>query len=144
MSAGTGIMHSEENATELPVKFLQIWIIPNKTDVTPRYDQINIEENSVKNDFQQILSPNQDDAGVWIHQDAWFHLGSLGKGFEQDYKIKRNGNGVYVFVINGQIEVDDQLLSDRDAMGVWDVESINIKANSSAEVLLMDVPMSLS
>lgn len=145
MSAGTGIQHSEYNhSKEAPGQFLQIWLFPNKRNVTPRYDQLTLNKDDRNNKFQQILSPNPDDEGVWIHQDAWFHLGSLDKGFEQDYRIKRSGNGVYVFVINGQIEVDDQLLSDRDAMGVWDVESINIKANSSAEVLLMDVPMSLS
>lgn len=143
MSAGTGIMHSEENATELPVKFLQIWIIPNKTDVTPRYDQINIEEKSVQNDFQQILSPNQDDAGVWIHQDAWFNLARFDKGFSKEYKIKKEGNGVYVFVIKGKAKIGDQILDDRDGFGIWDAESFVLEAEENSEILLMEVPMEL-
>ena len=143
MSAGTGIMHSEENATEQPVKFLQIWIIPNKTDVTPRYDQVNIEEKSVKNDFQQILSPNQDDAGVWIHQDAWFSLARFDKGFSKEYKIHKAGNGVYAFVIKGSAIIGNQILNDRDGFGIWDTESFVLEAAKDSEILLMEVPMQL-
>ncbi|MNK19080.1 Quercetin 2,3-dioxygenase [compost metagenome] len=143
MSAGTGIMHSEENATKQPVKFLQIWIIPNKTDVTPRYDQVSIEENSVKNDFQQILSPNADDEGVWIHQDAWFNLAKFDKGFSKEYKINKPGNGVYAFVIKGSAKIGEQVLNERDGFGIWDVESFVLEATKDSEVLLMEVPMQL-
>ena len=81
MSAGTGVQHSEYNKNKDGlVKFLQIWVIPNKMNVTPRYDQISIKENEKINDFQQILSPNPYDEGVWIHQNAWFNLAKFEKG----------------------------------------------------------------
>ncbi|RZL12206.1 MAG: pirin family protein, partial [Pedobacter sp.] len=115
---------------------------PNKKNVTPRYDQQNLDVEAMHNNFQQILSPNQDDAGVWIHQDAWFSLGKFDNGFETEYKIKKAGNGVYAFVISGEVTIDGQTLSKRDGLGIWDAESISFKANTAdAEVLLMDVPM---
>jgi redox-sensitive bicupin YhaK (pirin superfamily) len=143
MSAGTGIMHSEENATDQPVKFLQIWIIPNTKDVKPRYDQINIEDAAVKNGFQQILSPNADDAGVWIHQDAWFNLARFDKGFSKEYQLHKPGNGVYAFVIKGKAKIGDQVLDKRDGFGIWDTESFVLEAQENSEILLMEVPMQL-
>jgi len=142
MSAGTGIRHSEynKNADSL-VKFLQIWIFPNQKNVMPRYDQITLNENDRKNKLQQILSPNADDEGVWIHQDAWFSMGNFDAGHTMDYAIKRKENGVYVFVLKGSITVNDQLLNERDGFGIWETDSISLKAESDTEVLLMDVPM---
>lgn len=143
MSAGTGIMHSEENGTEQAVKFLQIWVIPNKADVTPRYDQQNFEEKLIPNQFLQILSPNADDDGVWIHQDAWFNWGNFTEDKTVDYNIKKPGNGLYIFVLKGSAKVGDQLIDTRDALGVWDTENVTIEVNKGAEILLMDVPMEL-
>ena len=145
MSAGTGIQHSEYNRNKDKLtKFLQIWVFPNKKNVTPRYDQITLNEKDRHNKLQQIISPNPDDAGVWIHQDAWFHLGSFDKGFSTDYEIKKKGNGVYVFVIKGDVTVDGQVLNERDGLGIWDTDKIKITANSQgAEILIMDVPMSV-
>ena len=143
MSAGTGIYHSEynKNADKL-IKFLQIWLFPNKKDVTPRYDQITLKLEDRHNKLQQILSPNKEDAGVWIHQDAWFHLGTFDKDVATEYTIKRKGNGVYAFVIKGDIMLDGQLLNERDGMGIWDTDKISLVAISAgAEILLMDVPM---
>ncbi len=81
MSAGTGVSHSEYNKNQdKQVKFLQIWVFPNKRNVTPRYDQITLHETDRRNKFQQILSPNANDEGIWIHQDAWFHLGKFDEG----------------------------------------------------------------
>lgn len=145
MSAGTGITHSEKNKnTTKDVKFLQIWLFPNKKNVTPRYDQLTLNAQDRKNKLQQILSPNRDDEGVWIHQDAWFHLGSLDQKNKQTYKIKKNGNGVYVFVLNGEITVETQKLGARDGFGIWDISEISIVANKNAEVLLMEIPMKVS
>ena len=142
MSAGTGITHSEKNKSlSNEVKFLQIWIFPNKKNVEPRYDQLTLNAEDRKNKLQQILSPSQDDDGVWIHQDAWFHLGSLDEGNNQTYQLKKEGNGVYIFVINGEITVGDQKLNNRDGFGIWDVSEINILADTNAEVLVMEVPM---
>lgn len=144
MSAGTGIKHSEynKNADET-VRFLQIWVIPNKRNVAPRYDQITLNPDDRKNRLQQILSPNPDDAGVWIHQDAWFHLGSLNAGTSLQYHIKKSGNGVYAFVIEGEVEVNGQKLNRRDGLGITEIESLQLTALGNAEVLLMEVPMTV-
>ncbi len=144
MSAGTGIRHSEYNKNkDTPVKFLQIWVFPNKKNVAPRYGQITLNENDRHNKLQQILSPNQDDEGVWIHQNAWFHLGKFDKGVSTDYHFKQSGNGLYIFVLNGDINVDGQELNKRDGYGAWETDHINIKAITDAEFLLMEVPMNI-
>lgn len=144
MSAGTGVQHSEYNKNEdEAVKFLQIWVIPNKKSVTPRYDQITLNQEDRHNKLQQILSPNADDAGVWIHQDAWFHLGKFDKDFATEYTFKKQGNGLYVFVLNGDVTVGEQNLNKRDGLGIWNTEKVTIKANSEAEFLLMEVPMNI-
>ena len=144
MSAGTGIYHSEFNKnSDKLVKFLQIWVFPNKRNVEPRYDQITLKLADRHNKLQQILSPNPNDAGVWIHQNAWFHLGSFDKGFKTTYQIKGKGNGVYAFVLNGNISIGDQALGARDGYGVWNVDQFNIEADSKSEILLMEVPMAV-
>lgn len=142
MSAGTGVQHSEynKNKDEI-VKFLQIWVIPNRVNVTPRYDQISIKENEKINDFQQILSPNADDEGVWIHQDAWFNLAKFEKGNAKEYQLNKKGNGVYVFVLKGSAKIGDQTLDTRDGFGIWDAGSFSLEALADSEILLMEVPM---
>ncbi|MEO1050581.1 MAG: pirin family protein [Bacteroidota bacterium] len=142
MSAGTGIYHSEYNANkDKEVKFLQIWVIPNEENVSPRYDQISIKELATPNQFNQVLSPNDDDDGVWIHQDAWFHIGQFDQSTEQAYQIHREGNGVYAFMLDGEAEIAGQALESRDGFGIWDVDNFNIKAKAGARILLMEVPM---
>jgi redox-sensitive bicupin YhaK (pirin superfamily) len=142
MSAGTGITHSEYNKNDdVPVKFLQIWVFPNKKNVTPRYDQITLNIADRHNKLQQILSPNPDDAGVWIYQNAWFHLGKFDKGISADYHIKAKENGVYAFILSGEVTINNQHLYSRDGFGLWDTDMIMIKADSDAEFLLMEVPM---
>ena len=146
MSAGTGITHSEYNKNkDQPVKFLQIWVFPNQRNVEPRYDQITLDVNDRHNKFQQIISPDPKDEGVWIHQYAWFHLGRFDQGFEADYTIKKKGNGVYAFILKGDVTIEGQALKDRDGFGIWNTDKINFQANSQdAEVLLMEVPMELN
>ena len=143
MSAGTGITHSEYNHNKTkPVQLLQIWVFPNKRNVTPRYDQITLDVNQRHNKLQQILSPNSDDEGVWIHQDAWFHIGRFDQNFETTYTWKKQGNGVYVFVIKGNITVNGTALNERDGSGIWNTDTMTIQANSAnAELLIMEVPM---
>jgi len=144
MSAGTGIFHSEYNKnSDKEVKFLQIWLFPNKRDVNPRYDQISLNNEEMNDNLMQILSPNQDDEGVWIHQNAWFHMGNLSKGKSVEYKIKDSRNGVYAFIIDGDVSIEGQELNRRDGYGVWDTDKINIDATSNARVLLMEVPMTM-
>jgi len=143
MSAGTGIYHSEYNKNkDKDVKFLQIWVFPNKKAVEPRYDQISIRDIEVENKFYQVLSPNKDDQGVWVHQDAWFSIGKLTKGGSDEYKINKKGNGVYAFILEGEVEINNEKLAKRDGIGIWDTESITVKASENARVLLMEVPMS--
>lgn len=144
MSAGTGVYHSEYNKnSDQEVRFLQIWIFPNKKNVTPRYDQITLENNDLKNQLFQVLSPNAEDEGVWIHQDAWFHMGNLEAGFETSYTLKKEHNGVYAFILEGEVTIEDQKLEKRDGLGVWDADTIKIKADSDAKILLMEVPMEM-
>lgn len=145
MSAGTGIRHSEFNRNkDAQVKFLQIWVFPDKRGVAPRYDQITLDASKRHNRLQQILSPNADDEGVWIHQNAWFHLGTFNKGAGATYDLKDKRNGVYVFVIKGDVTVNGTALNQRDGLGVEQAASLDIKADSDgAEVLLMEVPMTL-
>ena len=144
MSAGTGIMHSEFNKNQdRDVKFLQIWLFPNKRDVKPRYDQISLKNGQIKNQYYQVLSPNPEDEGVWIHQNAWFHMGDFDKGFKSEYEIKGKGNGVYTFVLDGDVTIEGQPLNRRDGFGIWDTDKIAISADSDAKLLLMEVPMDL-
>lgn len=143
MSAGSGITHSEYNRNnDIPVKFLQIWIIPNKKNVNPRYDQITLSKGDRHNQFQQILSPNPGDEGVWVHQEAWFHLGKFDKDFPISYSLKKKDNGLYIFVIRGNFQVNDTILNERDGLGMAGTDDIRfIALSSDAEILLMEVPM---
>jgi redox-sensitive bicupin YhaK (pirin superfamily) len=142
MSAGTGVKHSEFNPNDdHRTKLLQIWVFPNQQNVEPRYQQISLNPEERKNKLQQILSPNADDEGVWIHQDAWFHLGKFDNGTTTTYNFKKEGNGVYAFILSGKVTINGQVLETRDGFGVWDVNSLDIEATSDAEFLLMEIPM---
>jgi hypothetical protein len=145
MSAGTGIYHSEYNKNkDKKVNFLQIWVFPKVRNIQPRYDQITFKPEDRINKLQQIVSPSKTDEGVWINQDAWFHLGNLKRGFQTTYSVKQKGNGVYAFVIEGDVTINDQKLNKRDGFGIWNVDQFSISADSDAELLLMDVPMELN
>jgi quercetin 2,3-dioxygenase len=146
MSAGTGIFHSEYNKNnDQPVKFLQIWLFPKSKNITPRYDQITLDINDRHNKLQQILSPNLNDAGVTINQDAWFHMGKFDEGFTTSYQLKNHRNGVYAFVIKGDFTIANNELNEKDGLGIWNTGILSIKANSQdAELLLMEVPMAIS
>ena len=142
MSAGTGIQHSEFNPNHNHhTKLFQIWLFPKYRNLAPRYQQITLDKSLEKNDFAQILSPNPDDAGVWIHQDAWFYLSDFDNGFSKKLALKKGGNGFYVMNIEGEIEVNGEKLEKRDAIGIWETNEIVIKANSNAKFLVMEIPM---
>lgn len=143
ISAGTGVFHSEKNKNpNEQVQFLQIWLFPNKLNGAPRYDQVSLNVQDRHNNFQQILSPNPDDSGVWVQQDAWFSLGKFDAGFTTNYQLKKPGNGVYAFVLEGNVTINGKQLNRRDGFGIWDTDQLDFTANSAgAEVLLMDVPM---
>lgn len=143
MSAGSGITHSEFNANEdATVKLLQIWVFPDKKNVTPRYGQLEIDLAQMHNNLLQLVSPYPEDEGLWIHQHAWFFMGRFDEHVEKEYAFRKQGNGVYVFVINGSFTVNGVNLDDRDALGLWDTDKISIQANKAdSQILLMEVPM---
>jgi redox-sensitive bicupin YhaK (pirin superfamily) len=142
MSAGTGIQHSEYNPNPgQHTKLFQIWLFPKYRNVEPRYQQITLDKSLEKNDFAQILSPNPEDAGVWIHQDAWFYLSDFEQDFSKKLGLKKEGNGFYIINIEGEIVVNGEQLQRRDAIGIWATNEIEIKANTNAKILIMEIPM---
>jgi len=142
MSAGSGIVHSEYNASKTdPVNFLQIWVFPKLKNIAPRYEQKTFDPAARENKFQVVVSPEQNSEGVFINQDAWFSLGTLKKDFTTAYDVRHKGNGVYVFVLSGEVTVNGQKLNTRDGLGVSETDSLSITANTDTEVLLIDVPM---
>lgn len=145
MSAGTGIQHSEFNSnSNQELTLLQIWVIPNKKNVTPRYNQIMLKDIEEENRLIQIVSPNNNDDGAWIHQEAWFHLGTLKQGWNGTYQLKGNNHGVYVFVIEGKITIVNHELNKRDGLGISETSSFKINTINDSRILLMEVPMQLS
>ncbi len=142
LSAGTGIYHSEYNKNiDKKVNFLQIWVFPKERDIAPRYDQKTFNPEDRVNKLQVVVSPSKESEGVWINQDAWFSLGNFKKDFQTSYSINQKGNGLYAFVLEGDVTIQDQKLNKRDGFGVWDIDAITIKADSDAQLLLMEVPM---
>lgn len=142
MSAGTGVYHSEYNQNKNEwAKFLQIWIYPNKKNIDPRYDQKNLKVEDRHNKLQQILSPDPTDNGVWIYQDSWFSLGKFDPDIRSEYKMRKEGNGVYVFILKGEITLNGIKLSTRDGLGIWETNHVELSADSEVEFLLMEVPM---
>jgi len=142
MSAGTGVRHSEFNASPIEaVNLFQIWVFPKKRNITPRYDQRNFSINDRINKWQFVVSPNEVDNGLWINQDARFALTKLEAGKELTYTNAFKGNGVYLVVINGSAKVGDIQLSKRDALGIYDTNSFTVTANEDTELLAVEIPM---
>jgi redox-sensitive bicupin YhaK (pirin superfamily) len=141
MSAGTGIKHSEYNHyKDKDANFLQIWIIPKKRNIEPRYDQKRFDPAERVNQFQTVVAPDNEKA-TWINQDAWLSIGDFKAGFITSYPVKKAGNGVYAFVLNGSVTINGQTLYKRDAIGIWDIDQLTIEASTNSEILLIDVPM---
>ena len=144
MSAGTGIQHSEMNASQKEqAKTLQLWVFPDKQDVKPRYEQKSFDIENQINTFVNIVSPKDKNDGhaLWVHQQTFFNLGIFEKDTSITYKVNIPQNGIYLFLIEGEIEVDNQILKPRDAMGITDFDQFQIKINSKAKILLVEVPM---
>jgi hypothetical protein len=142
MSAGTGILHSEFNhLSDGDSKLLQLWIFPNKKGHKPRYDQKFFDSEERKNKFQFIVTPEKKVGNLWLNQDAYLSLTNLEKDKSLNYKIHTKGNGVYLFLIEGKITVNNEYLSKRDGIGIWDTEEFSITANEDSQVLLIEVPM---
>lgn len=144
MSAGTGIEHSEYNANrDREVKFLQIWIFPREKGVEPRYDQVSLRSLQKKNEFYQVLSPDPEDEGVWIHQDAWFHMGDFDAGKKAEYTLKNRENGLYVFLLKGKAEVANTTLEARDGLGIRGTGTVAFEFPESCSLLLMEIPLKI-
>nr|WP_317198623.1 pirin family protein [uncultured Psychrobacter sp.] len=142
MSAGTGVVHSESNVSlDIPVKFLQIWLEPNKKNVTPRYQQVSIIDLLKHNQFAQVLSPNADDAGLWIYQEAWFSVGEFDAGVTKTYALNDTSSGAYVFMISGSVIIDGTVLQPRDGLGITETDKFAMDVISKAQVLVMEVPV---
>lgn len=144
MSAGKGVFHSEMNhSKEEWTKLFQIWVFPDKGNVTPRYDQKTFTPEGRHNRWQEIIKPDTQAEGdaIFIHQQAWFNLADLDAGTTLSYSSKKEGNGSYVLIIDGDVEIAGTTLKRRDAIGISEYERFDIKANSNARVLVMDVPM---
>lgn len=142
MSAGTGIYHSEFNASQSEeINLFQIWIFPNKQNVEPRYDQINYDWIDCQNHFLQLVSPNSGDKGTWIHQDAWIHIAEISESKDLIYELKNPKNGVYLMNIEGTLDVLTNELNNRDAIGIWNENEITISAKTKSKILAIEVPM---
>ena len=142
MSAGSGLTHSEyNNSDQEDVNFLQIWVYPQEKNITPRYGQQRFEKAERHNHFQTLVSPERDSAAIWINQQAWFSMATLGAGTSTSYNKQLKGNGLYFLVIEGRVEIYGSELNRRDALGLSVVEQVQVKALSQAEVLCIDVPM---
>jgi redox-sensitive bicupin YhaK (pirin superfamily) len=142
MSAGTGIQHSEFNPSkEESLNLFQIWIFPNKRNVEPRYDQFEMDIQGMKNNFLQLVSPLKEDEGTWIHQNAWIKIAKVDEDTEIHYVLNSKENGVYFIVIEGAISINNQILKQKDAIGVWDTDTIVLKSNSQSKILAIEIPM---
>ena len=144
MSAGTGVRHSEYNHSKTDtLNLLQIWVFPKLENIKPRYDQKTYDPSERKNKLQLVISPDKNDSTLWINQDAYFSLGNLEAGTEISYDSKLKGNGIYLFVIEGEIEIEGEKLQRRDAVGIYDFDHTKIKASKDSQILVMDLPMEL-
>ena len=143
MSAGTGIFHSEYNHNKNKEgKFLQIWLLPNQKQVPPRYDQISLRNIEKENEFYQFLSPNPEDEGVWVYQQAWFSMGKFTTNKQLEYHLNNEINGLYAFVLEGNATIAGMSLEKRDGIGIWESSSIHIDVMEGAHLLLIEVPVS--
>lgn len=142
MSAGTGVIHSEHNASSSEtLNLFQIWIMPELRNIAPRYDQKQFEVSDRLNKFQTLVSPEKSGSTLWINQQAWLSLGKFDKASSVNYNLHIPNNGVYVMVVSGELEVAGQLLGERDAIGVSDVSVIKLKFLKETEVLMIEIPM---
>lgn len=142
MSAGSGVQHSEANASENdPLSLFQIWIFPKERDIAPRYDQRSFDPAARQNRWQIVVSPREEDQALWINQDARFALADLQAGHSLEYQPAFAGNGVYLVVIKGNVTVGDNHLQTRDALGISETDRFSILADTDAELLAIEVPM---
>lgn len=142
MSAGTGIFHSEFNASNKEdINLFQIWIFPNVQEVAPRYGQFTYDVSASQNNFLQLVSPDPEDEGMWIHQDAWIHLIEMDENTTQKYHFKNPRSGVYCMNIEGHKAIGENQFGFRDAAGIWETDAFEIHAFQKGRMLLIEIPM---
>jgi quercetin 2,3-dioxygenase len=142
MSAGSGIRHSEFNASKTDnVNFLQIWVFPKEENIKPRYEQKTFEAGNRHNQWQVVVSPIAEEGGVWINQDARFSLADMEPGTKLTYAPKFAGNGVYFFLLEGEAEAGGQQLKRRDGLGIWDTDQVTLTSKNKVQVLAIEVPV---
>jgi redox-sensitive bicupin YhaK (pirin superfamily) len=144
MSAGSGIEHSEVNASsQNSLTLFQLWIHSQRQDVTPRYEQKKIAPLLTDNTFTTIVKPKQEALkdDIWIHQQAYISIGNFSNETQTKYSMQQNQNGVYIMAIEGSLAVADQTLQHRDAIGLWNTQSVDISITKNSKVLIVEVPM---
>ncbi len=142
MSAGSGVQHSEANASATEsVTLFQVWVFPKERNIKPRYDQRSFDVKDRTDQWQIVVSPRDEDVALWINQDARFALTKLSAGKSIDYNNAFKGNGIFLVAINGKVKVGDIELGKRDAVGVSDTNSFTITAVEDSELLAIEVPM---
>jgi redox-sensitive bicupin YhaK (pirin superfamily) len=144
MSAGTGLQHSEFNDSKTDeVHFLQLWIQPKELGVEPRYDQKEFDTSKRENQFQTVVAPKDNiiDEALWIHQDAYISLGNFDASQTIDFKLHDASHGIYVFVLEGELSIGDETLAEKDALGIWETETVAINIKKDAKILVVEVPM---
>ena len=142
MSAGTGLLHSEYNHyQDQSVNFLQIWVFPFVKDVEPRYEQLTFDPEKRKNQLQQIVSSSQEKEGLWIYQDVRFYLADLEEGKTLSHSLKSENHGIYLFLIEGELRINNEVLMKRDGIGIAQTPNITLTAQKNSSVLMMEVPV---
>jgi redox-sensitive bicupin YhaK (pirin superfamily) len=142
MSAGSGIFHSEQNASKTEaLNLFQIWVFPKEEDINPRYEQKPFDLGAKHNSLVTLVSPTREDDSLWINQDAWFSLGTFDAGTEFEYKIRQKGNGAYCMLVEGEAEIAGQRLEKRDALGISDTDSFSVNLKTPSKLLVIEIPM---
>ncbi len=142
MSAGTGVVHAEFNrSADEPLELFQIWITPHTKGLAPSYAQAPFRGGVGENDLRLLVSPTGEDSSLSIRQEAFIWVGSFDENTEVTYRVRRTGNGVYLFIVSGGATVDGETLEVRDAVGVWETDRINFSTEAGTTVLVFDVPL---
>jgi redox-sensitive bicupin YhaK (pirin superfamily) len=140
MSAGTGVYHSEYNPSpDQELNLFQIWIFPKYKQVEPRYAQSKYELK--EGTFTGLVGPEESGISTWIHQDAWLSMGSFKAGSSITYNFKKQGNGIYLMLVEGKINIGEHILNQRDAIGIYQTNQIELNIHETAKILVIEVPM---
>ncbi|ADU65124.1 Pirin domain protein [Desulfurispirillum indicum S5] len=142
MSAGSGVSHSEYNASDHEsVAFLQIWVYPATKNTEPRYFQKAFDPARRHNRFQLLVSPDGREESLVINQQAWFSMIDLQANTSAIYHLHGKHSGLYLFVLEGNVKAHGEALTKRDGMGISAESTVMLQASSATRILCMEVPM---